>query len=133
MNYYNFSDLIVKIKWAYKGHFSSIKVLKNKFAVKFLFLLQKVGLIRGFFFLQDENNILVYLKYINGKACIYDIDLVSKPSKRVYWTLNFLSKKYRRDNFSMFYIISTPKGLITQNDILLTRNFSGEVLCKIKI
>lgn len=107
--------------------------MKNKFSVKFLFLLQKVGLIRGFFFLQDENNILVYLKYINGKACIYDIDLISKPSKRVYWTLNFLSKNYRRDNFSVFYIISTPKGLITQNDILLTRNFSGEVLCRIKI
>jgi ribosomal protein S8 len=70
---------------------------------------------------------------MNGKASVYNIDLISKPSKRVYWTLNFLSKNYRRYNFSTIYIISTPKGLMTQNDILLTKNFSGEVLCKIKI
>jgi ribosomal protein S8 len=84
MNYYNFSDLIIRLKWAYKSHYSCIKILKNKFSVKFLFLLQKIGLIRGYFFLQNDNNILVYLKYSNGKACIYNIDLISKPSRRVY-------------------------------------------------
>jgi len=133
MNYYNFSDLIIRLKWAYKSHYSAIKVLKNKLTIKFLFLLQKIGLIRGYFFLQNENMILVYLKYNNGNACIYNMDIISKPSKRVYWTLNFLSKNYRRHNFSTIYVISTPKGLITQNDIILTKNFSGEILCKIRI
>jgi ribosomal protein S8 len=133
MNYYNFSDFIIRIKLAYRRHLSSIKVLKNKFIVKFIYILQKIGIIRGFFFLQNENNILIYLKYINGRPFIFDINVISKPSKRVYWTLNFLSKNYRRYDFSTIYIISTPKGLLTQNDILLTKNFSGEILCKIKI
>lgn len=133
MNYYNFSDLILRLKLAYKGHFKSIKVLKNKFTIKFLYLLQKIGLIRGFFFILNENVILVHLKYIRGVSCIYDINILSKPSKRVYWSLNFLSKNYRRHEFSVIYIISTSKGLMTQNDILLTNQFSGEVLCKIKI
>jgi ribosomal protein S8 len=84
MNYYNFSDLIIRLKLAYKGHLTSIKVLKNKFTVKFIYILQKIGVIRGFFFLEDENNILIYLKYMNGKASVYNIDLISKPSKRVY-------------------------------------------------
>jgi ribosomal protein S8 len=133
MHYYNFSDLIIKLKWAYKSHYSSIKVEKNKFTIKFLYLLQKIGLIRGFFFLVNENNILVYLKYFSGKACIFDINLISKPSKRIYWTLPFLSKNYRRYDFSTIYIISTSKGLFTHNEVLLSKNFSGEVICKIKI
>src|ERR1700741_3909222 len=113
MNYYNFSDLIIRLNLAYKSHLTSIKIKKNKFTIKFLYLLQKIGLIRGYYFLLKENNILVYLKYSNGKACIYHIDLISKPSKRVYWTLNFLSKIYRRHEFSVIYIISTSKGLTT--------------------
>jgi len=133
MNYYNFSDLIIRLKWAYKSHYSSIKVKKNKFTIKFLYLLQKIGLIRGFFFLYNENTILVFLKYKNGVACINDIDVISKPSKRIYWSLNFLSKNYRRHNFSTIYIISSSKGLITQNDALLSKNFSGEIMCKIRI
>jgi len=133
MHYYNFSDLIIRLKWGYKSHYNSIKVLKNKFTIKFLYLLQKIGLIRGFFFLSNENTLLVYLKYIRGKSCIFDINLISKPSKRIYWTLNFLSKNYRRHDFSTIYIVSTPKGLMTHNDILLSKNFSGEIMCKIKI
>lgn len=133
MNYYNFSDLIIRLKWAYRSHYHSIKVKKNKFTIKFLYLLQKIGMIRGFFFLLNENNILIFLKYFNGRNCIYDIKLISKPSKRVYWTLSFLSKNVRRHDFSTIYILSTPKGLITHNDVILSKNFSGEVLCKIKI
>jgi len=84
MHYYIFSDLIIRLKLAYKSHYVSIKVLKNKFTIKFLYLLQKIGLIRGFFFLQNEDLILVYLKYINGKALINNIDIISKPSRRIY-------------------------------------------------
>lgn len=133
MNYYIFSDLIIRLKLAYKSHYKSVKVLKNKFTIKFLFLLQKIGLIRGYFFIYNENTILVYLKYSRGLPCLYDINIISKPSNRIYWTLNYLSKNYRRNEFSTIYIISTSKGLITQNDLLLDKNFSGEILCKIKI
>ena len=133
MHYYLFSDLIVRLKLAYKNHYTSVKVKKNKFTVNFLYLLQKIGLIRGFFFILNANYILVYLKYINSKACFIDINFISKPSNRIYWTLNFLSKNYRRNDFSTIYIISTPKGLLTHNDVLLSKNFSGEIICKIKI
>jgi ribosomal protein S8 len=84
MHYYNFSDLIIRLKWAYKGHLRSIKVKKNKFTIKFLYLLQKIGLIRGILFISNNDMILVYLKYLGGKACIFNIDLISKPSKRIY-------------------------------------------------
>lgn len=133
MHNYCFSDLITRLKLAYKNHYVSIKVKKNKLTIKFLSLLQKIGLIRGFFFILNENHILIYLKYINSKACFSNINIISKPSKRVYWTSEFLSKNYRRNDFSTIYIITTSKGLYAHNDILLCNNFSGEVLCKIKI
>jgi ribosomal protein S8 len=84
MHYYCFSDLIVRLKLAYQNHYVSVKVKKNKFTIEFLYLLQKIGLIRGFFFLFNENHILVHLKYINSKVCFYDINLISKPSKRIF-------------------------------------------------
>lgn len=84
MNYYHLSDLIIRLKLAYKCHLISVKVLKNKFSVKFLYILYKIGIIRGFYILENENNIIVYLKYKNKKPTIFDIKIVSKPSKRVY-------------------------------------------------
>jgi len=77
MNYYNLSDLICKIKVAYKLHLLSIKVLKNKLSIKFLYLIYKLGLIRCFFILKNENNIIVYLKYL--KSCLITL---------LVWTYN---------------------------------------------
>lgn len=84
MNYYNFSDLISRIRVGYNGHHNSVKVLKNKFSLQFLSLLQKIGLIRGFYLLKNENLILVYLKYTNSKPSILCIESVSKPTKRIF-------------------------------------------------
>jgi len=133
MNNFIFADLITRIRVGYKAHLLSIKVLKSKFIINFLILLYKIGLIRSFHILNNERNILVYLKYKSNKPVIYSIDLISKPSRRIYWTLNLLSHNYSKYSFSTFYIISTSKGLITSNDALLQKNISGEILCKIQI
>ena len=133
MHYHSFSDLIIRLKLAYKNHYVSVKIKKNKFTIKFFSLLQKIGLIRGFSFIFSENHLLVYLKYLNSRSCFTNINVVIKPSKSIYYNLNFLSKIYRRNDFSTIYVISTPKGLFAHNDVLLSKNFSGEVMCKIKI
>jgi len=84
MNNFIFADLITRIKVGYKARLLSIKVLKSKLTVSFLFLLYKIGLIRSFYMLNNEKSILIYLKYKNNRPVIYSIDLVSKPSRRVY-------------------------------------------------
>ena len=84
MNNFLLGDLITRIKVGYKARLLSIKVLKNKLAVNFLFLLYKVGLIRSFHMYNNEKKILVYLKYKNNRPVIYSMDLISKPSRRVY-------------------------------------------------
>lgn len=134
MTNYHFADLLVRIKVAYNAHVVSVKVVKTQFIIQFLYLLYKIGLIKSFYILPNGSSILVYLKYKkNGAPLIHSLDLISKPSKRVYWTLTSLSKNYRKHAFSTFYIISTSKGLMTSNEALLYKNISGEVLCRIKI
>ena len=134
MTNYNLADLLVRIKVAYKAKLVSVKVLKNKLIFRFLYLLYKIGLIKAFHVASNGLNILVYLKYKkDGMPLIHSMDLISKPGKRVYWTLTTLSKNYRKHALSSFYIISTSKGLMTSNEALLYKNISGEILCKIKI
>jgi len=80
---YNLADLVVRIKVAFNARLVSIKVTKTKLNINFLFLLYKMGLIRSLHVLETE--VLVYLKYKkNGKSLIYDMSIVSKPSKRIY-------------------------------------------------
>jgi ribosomal protein S8 len=81
---HNISNLIVCIKTAYKLHLNSIKIPKTKLNMNILFLLYKEGLIKSFFVLKHNSQILIYLKYINKVPLIFDIKVVSKPSKRVY-------------------------------------------------
>lgn len=134
MTNFHLADLFVRIKVAYKARMSYVKVIKTKLIIKFLYLLYKIGLIKSFFIKFNENHIIIYLKYKkNGLPLIYSMDLVSKPSKRVYWNLTMLSKHYRTHSIGHFYIISTSRGLLTSNEALLKENVSGEVLCKIKI
>jgi len=62
-----------------------------------------------------------------------NIELVSTPGKKVYWSLNKLSLKYKFNSFAGFFIISTSKGLVTSNDCLIGGNICGKVLFKIYI
>jgi ribosomal protein S8 len=84
MNNFIFADLITRIKVGYKARLLCVKVLKNKLTINFLVLLYKIGLIRSFYMLSNEGKILVNLKYKNNKPVIGSIDLISKPSRRVY-------------------------------------------------
>jgi ribosomal protein S8 len=82
---YHLADLLVRIKVAYNAHLVSIKVVKTHLIIKILYLLYKIGLIKSFYILCNEPNILIYLKYKkNGAPLIHSFDLISKPSKRVY-------------------------------------------------
>lgn len=82
---YNLADLLARINVAYRAHLKSIKVLKTKLNIQFLYLLYKIGLLKSFYISTNGNTVLVCLKYKkNGQPLMHSLDLVSKPSKRVY-------------------------------------------------
>lgn len=56
--------------------------------------------------------ILVFFKYFKG-CHLFKFKIISKPSNRVYFSLNKLSLNFSKNNFSGFFVISTPNGLMT--------------------
>lgn len=108
-----------------------IKLLKLNIYLRLLRILYKQGIIRTFFV--KNNKISVYFKYYKGRNICSKLSIISTPRNRIYWTLGKLSKNYNNYNFSGFYIISSPKGLITTDYCLMKRHISGEVLIKVEI
>jgi len=132
VNYW-LADLVVRLKVASRCHLRSVKVNYTKLTCKVISILYKLGIIGGFKMLKNEDSILVFLKYYNSRCCFYDIKLVSKPGRRIYMSKGRLSIHYNSRSLSGFLIVSTPKGLVTNVDILLGNAPSGEVLLQVKV
>ncbi|MBQ4874896.1 MAG: 30S ribosomal protein S8 [Rickettsiaceae bacterium H1] len=69
--------------------------------------------------------IFVRLKYYKGRVVIADIRVISKPSKRVYWSVNQFKEFY--NGLGMF-VISTSAGIFPAYKAS-KMNIGGEVLC----
>ena len=65
---------------------------------------------------------------MDGNFNFSKIIRISKPGKRIYWSLDILKSKVVKEG--KFYIISTNNGIITSNEALKT-NISGEILIEI--
>ena len=131
MSNFSLGDFVSRLEVAYRGHLRSIRVLRVNFILDVLHILYKNGLIRGFFVSMDY--VEVFLKYYQNRVVFYKIELVSRPGRKVYWSLDKLSNRYNNNSFSGFYIISTSFGLVTSNDCLLGRHIGGEVLLKVSV
>ena len=77
----------------------------------FLKLLWNEGFILGYIIdSNDPNKLKIFLKYKNEKPVINSIKLISKPSKRIYWSIDQI---WKIDSSKNFIIFSTNKGLKT--------------------
>jgi small subunit ribosomal protein S8 len=77
----------------------------------FLKLLWNEGFILGYKIdSNDSNRLKIFLKYKNGNPVINSIQLISKPSKRIYWSIDQI---WKIDSSKTFIIFSTNKGLKT--------------------
>jgi small subunit ribosomal protein S8 len=122
------SNMISIIKNGCNLKLKVVEIPNSNLCVKVLLILYKLGFINGYS-LQSKKKVLVYLKYINNKSCIRNITRISTPGHRVYMSIskfkNFLKKKGNG-----FYIFSTSKGIITDEDVP-NFNIGGEVLLRI--
>jgi len=125
------ADLVSRLNVAASKRLENVKVKQTDLTLRVLFLLYSNGVIRGFSVRSDF--VLVFLKYFLGDSLFKNITIISRPGCRVFWNLRKLSLIYSFRSFSGFYIISSPKGLITSNDSLLGLRLSGEVLLKVSL
>jgi small subunit ribosomal protein S8 len=90
---------------------SYIYQTRKNICESFLKILWNEGFIVGYVIdSQDSNKFKIFLKYIDGKPVINSIKLISKPSKRIYWSINQIWKINSSKNLIIF---STNKGLKT--------------------
>lgn len=121
---------IIKIKQNQK--IRNIAFKKTKKRVMISDLLYKLGFLSSLKII--KNKIIIGLKYHKGKVgAIRDIVLISKPSNKIYGKIKNIKKFHRNNiynNSNGFFIFSTNKGIITENEATLL-NTGGEILFKI--
>ncbi len=129
MNYL-FSDSLIRIKNAQLVKKSFAILYYSKIIVSFLNLMKDEGYIEDFEEFEERKGvkrIKVSLKYYNDHPVIEKIEVVSKPSQRVYKSYKDLQKVY--GGLGMM-IVSTSKGLLSDFDAVKMK-LGGEILCNV--
>jgi small subunit ribosomal protein S8 len=121
-------DMLTKIRNGYKSNISSVIHINSIQCNKILDILYEEGYIRGYKLI-NNNNVEIMLKYINSQPAINQIIRISKPGRKIYYSVEEI-KKLIINNQNIFYILSTSRGIITSKQVI-EYNVSGEVLCKI--
>lgn len=110
-----------QIKTAQINKKAVIFIKKQKQCQKILNLFWSNGFIIGYRFL--NNKIKIFLKYSNNKAVINTLKIISKPSRKVYFSS---SKLWKIDTNKFFLIISTSQGFLTLFECK-KQNIGGEL------
>lgn len=135
-------NLVNKIKIAHKNREHSITVRSSVLCIRVLRILQQEGVILSFTLLSTKNKqdvnvkyVKVYLKYVNGRALLSNIDVVSLPSARKFYSMGDAYKYFFRSSLQGFYVVSTPNGITTSAEVLSLASKSsgvmGEILLKV--
>lgn len=82
---------------------------RKKICESFLKILWDEGFILGYKIHSDNSDkIKIFLKYRKGEPAIQTIKLISKPSRRIYYSAKQI---WKIDSSKSFIIFSTNKGL----------------------
>lgn len=79
---------------------------KKKICESFLKILWTEGFILGYSI--ENEKIKIFLKYVNGRPAINSLNLISTPSRRIYYSVKQI---WKIDSCQYFIILSTNKGL----------------------
>lgn len=105
----HFWNMFTNIKNGQLAKRSFIYQKKKKLCEGFLKILWNEGFILGYKKSQiDTDQIKIFLKYIKGKPVINNIKLITKPSRRVSYSIKQI---WKIDSNKSFIIFSTNKGL----------------------
>ena len=123
-------DMITRIRNAQMRSLHKVTIPSSKFRTKILDILKQEGFILNHKPSTDTDkkfNILVELKYSNGEPVIKEIKRISKPGRRIYAKASSIPKI---QNGLGFAIVSTPKGVMTDNEAR-NQNVGGEIICRV--
>lgn len=123
------ADMLTRIRNAQMAGKPDVKMPASKLKSSVAKVLQDEGFVAGFHNddLDGKPNLIVELKYYQGKPVIVEIDRVSRPGLRAYFGKDDLPKV--RGGLGVA-IISTSRGVMTDR-AARAAGVGGEVLCTV--
>lgn len=122
------ADMITRIRNGQKAQKVEIKSIYSNLNMKVCEVLKKEGFILDFSQQGDvKKEIVIKLKYYNGKPLINKIEKISKQGCRVYSSFQDIPKTIGGLGST---IISTSKGVMTDSDAR-SHKLGGEVLISV--
>jgi len=121
------SDMLARIKNAQAVNKREVRMPSSKAKVAIVNVLKDEGYVRGFEVQEDgvKQNLVIELKYVEGRGVIDRLDRYSKPGRRRYFATEDLPRVL---NGLGIAIVSTSKGVMTDARAR-AEGHGGEVLC----
>ena len=122
-------DMLARIKNSQIRSHKKVQLPSSKFKIKIAEVLKSEGFIINYKLIGDDKkpNLEIDLKYNLGNPVINSIERISKPGRRIFSSAESLPKI---NNGLGIAIISTPKGVMTDNDAR-KQKIGGEIICKV--
>jgi len=123
-------DLLTRIRNGQSARLSAVSSPASKHRISVLEVLKREGYIRDFSVSKKDggsSEVVVELKYSEGRPAIKEIARISSPGRRVYSKVKEVPRVYNGLGIS---ILSTPRGVMSDKEAL-EANVGGELLCKV--
>lgn len=123
-------DMITRIRNAQRMNKADVIVPHSKFRMSVLDVLVREGYIRGYSESEVRkgiSNLVVQLKYFEGKPTIYKIERVSRPGLRCYKEISDIRPVA---NGLGINVVSTSRGVLSDAEAR-QQGVGGEVLFKV--
>lgn len=126
------ADMLTRIRNGQSARLTNVVIPYSNLHLDVLNVLKEEGFVGSFSKEEVRNNISILnlqLKYFQDSGVIKTISRISKPGKRVYYSIKDL-KENKFCNGLGIVILSTPRGVISDKNAV-HHNVGGEALCKV--
>jgi len=126
---YRLADMLALIRNGQQARLATVRCHASNLLGNVLEVLQSEGYIAGFEKVTEEgkSEFVIELKYHEGDKVIKEIKCISKPGRRVYYSISKLPKFF---NGLGIAILSTSKGVMSDFEARQA-NVGGELLCSV--
>jgi|UniRef100_UPI00404A1FC0 small subunit ribosomal protein S8 len=124
------SDFLTRLRNASRARLDECVAPHSKLKESIASILKNDGYIVDYTLAEDERGhktIVVKMKYLDGSPVITDLQRVSKPGRRLYYSYSEIPRVLNGLGIS---ILSTSKGLMKDRDCRRNKA-GGELICKI--
>jgi ribosomal protein S8 len=126
------ANYVAVLNYALKTRRIYCRILYTKLGDRLCSLLFTHGYILNYRVISNLTYSFIYiqLKRVNSLNPLFSLQLISKPTNVIYWTIDRLMDECSRSGILTQYVLSTSKGLLFSNNAIASR-VGGKVLFKI--